>query len=71
MRKTTQKFIKDHARRGWAIDVTNDSNAITEPYEKIAFSMGVYGCNGLLLRGLLSGNYYAICSRSSALFYYL
>lgn len=70
MRRTTQKFIKNHVRRGWAIDVTNDSNAIKEPFEKIAFSVGLYGCNGLLLRGH-SGQLYAVTARTTAIFLYL
>ena len=71
MIKTTQKVIRSFVSQGLALDITNQVEKIAEPVTREAFSRGVYGCNGLLLRGLLSGNYYAICSRSSALFYYL
>ena len=71
MKKTTQKHIRSFVSQGVAVDITNQVGKLGEPYTKEAFSKGVYGCNGLLLRGLLTGQYYAVCSRSSNLFYYL
>lgn len=72
MKKVTQKYIKDYIRNGMAIDITNSSDldVIQEPYEKEAYSVGVYGINGGLLRGLNTGNFYAIVGRSTILFRY-
>ena len=58
MRKYTQKELKNMVALGMAEDVTRANN---EDYEKIikredylskvGYSSGVYGCNGMLLRG--------------------
>lgn len=58
MRKYTQKELKNMVALGMVEDVTRANN---EDYEKIikkedylsqiGYSSGVYGCNGMLLRG--------------------
>lgn len=40
-------------------------------YSKIAYSRGVYGINGALLRDDETGQLYAIIGRSSTLFYFV
>ena len=34
---------------------------------KVGYSSGVYGCNGMLLRGK-SGQLYAVCARTTAIY---
>lgn len=75
MRKYTQKELKNMVALGMAEDVTRANN---EDYEKIikredylsklGYSSGVYGCNGMLLRGYKTGGYYAVTSRTLAIF---
>ena len=57
-------------KNGLAIDITTagDRNAIPENYEKIGVLRGVYGLNGMLLKGLETGKLYAITARSTAIF---
>ena len=69
MEKTTQKNIKKMIQAGLAKEVTTSAE-IAERFDRVAYSAGIYGANGLILRGA-SGQYYAISSRCSALFYYL
>lgn len=71
MKKQTQKFIKDMVRINLATDITTaDTASYIHIDEKIFYSVGVYGVNGLLFRGT-DGNLYAITARSSQLFRYL
>lgn len=35
---------------------------------QVGYSSGVYGCNGMLLRGHETGVYYAVTSRTLAIF---
>ena len=66
MLKVTQKEIKEFP----AIDITlwDDEKLATLPnVEEIAYSMGIYGCNGTLLHGA-DGKFYKITSRSTNLF---
>lgn len=66
MLKVTQKEIKDFP----AINVTtwNEAKLAELPsVEEIAYSVGVYGCNGKLLHGT-DGKFYKITSRSTNLF---
>ena len=69
MEKVTQKFLESLVLSGAAVDVTRavDYDAIPERYEKVGYSGGVNGCNGLLLRGE-SGTLYAVTRRSTAIF---
>ena len=64
--KTTLKEIKAHP----AIDVTawNEEQLEALPHlDEIAYSVGVYGCNGKLFIGT-DGKFYKITSRSTNLF---
>lgn len=66
MLKVTQKEIKEFP----ATDITKWSNeklAELPSVDEIAYSMGVYGCNGKLLHGT-NGEFYKITSRSTNLF---
>ena len=69
MEKTTQKNIKKMIRAGQAKEITTSAE-ISERFDRVAYSRGIYGVNGLVMRGE-SGQYYAIPLRCSALFYYL
>lgn len=71
MQKYTQKQLRNLVASGVAVDLTNSgSNQIPEAYKQIGFAAGVYGCNGLLFRGLDSGRLYAITARTTAIFIY-
>ena len=66
MLKTTQKEIKKFP----ATDITTWRDKKTQDLprlEEIAFSIGVYGCNGKLFHGA-DGKFYKITSRSTNLF---
>ena len=63
--------LKRLVRAGIAQDITNGGEVVTEQLEKIAYSCGIYGVNGALLRGRESGTLYAITSRSTALFHFI
>ncbi len=69
MKRYTQKEIESYVKMGLAVDITTAHNpgAIPERYDKIGYSSGVNGGNGLLLRGE-SGTLYAITRRTTALF---
>lgn len=66
MLKVTQKEIKNFP----AIDITtwSDEKLTGLPnVEEIAYSIGLYGCNGKLLHGT-NGEFYKITSRSTNIF---
>ena len=75
MHKYIQKELKNMVALGMAEDVTRAND---EDYEKIikredylsqvGYSSGVYGCNGMLLRGYKTGGYYAVTLRTSAIY---
>lgn len=67
MEKTTLKELKRLVNIGAAELI--EYVTISGRYDKIAFSSGVYGVNGLLIKS--EGKLYAIIGRCSALFYYL
>lgn len=68
MKKYTIRQLKELVKIGAAIDVTDaiSTTAIPEWYDKIGYSRGINGINGLLRRGK-SGKLYAITSRSTAI----
>lgn len=75
MKKYTQKQLKNLVLEGLAIDITYGTNETRSELEKtegyytqIGYSAGVYGCNGMLLKGNKTGTLYAITSRSTAIF---
>ena len=66
MLKVTQKEIREFS----ATDITRWSNeklAELPSVDEIAYSVGVYGCNGKLLHGT-DGKFYKITSRITNLF---
>lgn len=70
MRKYAQKELKELINDGYAIDITysRDRSAIAEEYNQVGYSSGIYGCNGLLLQGLESGNLCAVAGRTRAIY---
>ena len=70
MEKYTIKQLKSIVNSGAAIDVTYSSKKsdIPESYAQIGYSAGIYGCNGMLLRGCTSGKLYAVTSRTTAIY---
>lgn len=76
--KVARKVIREYVASGDATDITNisfdDANKLRDDegwLDTEMYSMGVYGCNGCLLRGHNTGNRYAITNRSSSLFYFI
>jgi hypothetical protein len=69
MEKMTQKELKRLVRVGAAKDITDSSSRsnIPEGYSQVGYSSGIYGCNGMLLRGE-SGQLYAVTGRTSAIY---
>lgn len=75
MKKYTQKELKKLVALGVAEDIThgdNDTRRELEEkegfYTQIGYSAGVYGCNGMLLKGHKTGTLYAITARTTAIF---
>lgn len=69
MEKVTLKELRRLVRNGSAEKIT-ESKQITEGTTRIAYSSGVYGVNGALLRGDKTNRLYAIIGRIPALFFY-
>lgn len=75
MKKYTQKELKNLVALGVAEDIThgdNDTRRELEEkegfYTQIGYSAGVYGCNGMLLKGHKTGTLYAITARTTAIY---
>lgn len=70
MEKYTQKQLKNLVATGAAIDVSRAKSTkdIPEYYSQIGYSKGLYGCSGMLFKGLESGKLYAITSRTQAIY---
>lgn len=75
MTKYTQKELKNLVALGAAEDITHGDNKTRETieakegfYTQIGYSSGVYGCNGMLLKGNKTGTLYAITGRTTAIF---
>ena len=70
MEKYTIKQLKSLVNSGAAVDVTHSSKRsdIPESYTQIGYASGLYGCNGILLRGCTSGKLYAVTSRTTAIY---
>lgn len=75
MTKYTQKQLREMVRYGIAVDVSNADNALREQLEakegylsQIGYASGVYGCNGMLLKGYNTGTLYAVTSRTQAIY---
>lgn len=69
MVKYTKKQLREYVRLGLAVDLTEaEPEKIPAHYEKIGYSVGVYGLNGGLIWDNVNGGYYVILARSSNLF---
>ena len=70
MEKYTIKQLKSLVSNGAAVDVTYSSKKsdIPESYSQIGYAAGLYGCNGMLLRGCTSGKLYAVTGRTMAIY---
>ena len=75
--KVTKKTIKEFVKNGEATDITkisfNDASKLRADegwLDTEFYSMGVYGCNGCVLKGHNTGNRYAITDRTQALFFF-
>ena len=69
MEKYTNKQLKNLVSEGIAIDVTHSSSKsdIPERYTQVGYACGLYGCNGMLLKGE-SGKLYAVTGRTTAIY---
>ena len=70
MEKYTKKQLVNLVRTGAAIDVTyaKKQSDIPEQYTQIGYASGIYGCNGMLLKGCETGRLYAVTSRTTAIY---
>jgi hypothetical protein len=73
--KTTQKAIRSYLTLTGSVDCTrwsipdfNSHNASEGGFDQVAYSIGTYGRNGLVMQGRKTGKFYVVQSRSSALF---
>lgn len=73
--KTTLKDIRRYVTTNAATDLTkknfSDIDAIRVAecgFETVAYSAGVYGVTGVLVKGNTTGKLYAVTARTSALF---
>ena len=69
MEKYTVKQLKSLVSNGVAKDVTYSSKKrdIPESYAQVGYASGLYGCNGMLLKGE-SGQLYAVTGRTTAIY---
>ena len=69
MEKYTIKQLKSLVNNGIAIDITyaHERKVIPESYSQVGYSCGIYGCNGMLLKGA-SGQLYAVTGRTTAVY---
>ena len=70
MEKYTIKQLKSLVNSGAAIDVTyaKEKSDIPESYTQVGYASGLYGCNGLLLKGYDTGKLYAVAGRTTAIY---
>lgn len=75
MERYTQKQLKNLVNTGAAVDITRGNNETREQiineeeyYTQIGYSAGVYGYNGMLLKGHKTGKLYAITNTTSAIY---
>ena len=75
MERYTQKKLKNLVNTGVAVDITRGDNETRsqiindeEYYTQIGYSAGVYGCNGMLLKGHKTGKLYAITNTTNAIY---
>ena len=68
MEKILQREIKNGVRAGYFTDITNASGKDLPNFydvDTIAYSVGIYGINGGLLRNRQTGEIYAITCRAT------
>ena len=70
MYKTTQGAIKQGVRMGVYKSIEEAPRDLMQYAEKIAYSSGIYGISGGVIRATNTGEFYAITSRSGDLFRY-
>ncbi len=73
MFKTTQKELRSFIRMGYAKDYTNATQAEIKELEKkclnrLAYSAGVYGMNGILVEDYETGEKYIVIGRGINLY---
>ena len=75
MRKYTQKELRNMVALNMAESITyageEERTKILEKegyLSQVGYSSGIYGCNGVLFQGHNSGTYYAITSRTQAIY---
>ena len=70
MEKYTIKQLKGLVNSGAAIDVTyaKKQSDIPESYTQVGYASGLYGCNGMLLKGCDTGKLYAVTGRTTAIY---
>ena len=75
MRRYTQKELRELVNTGIAVDIskgtleTRQQLLEKEEYlEQIGYSAGMYGCNGKLLQGDKTGQWYVVVGRSQAIY---
>lgn len=75
--KVSRKTIREFVNNGEAKDISHisldDSKKLVNKegwLDTELYSMGLYGCNGILFRGHNTGNRYAITDRTQAIFYF-
>ena len=70
MEKYTQKQLKNLVKTCAAIDVSYSKSTkdIPELYTQIGYAAGLYGCSGMLFKGIESGKLYAVTSRTQAIY---
>lgn len=73
--KLSQKNIKEIVNRKLAIDITYLTDKEIQEikvnegwFNELGYSLGIYGCNGILLQGNKTKQLYAIASRTSAMY---
>lgn len=73
--KLKLKDIKEIGKRAGAVDLTYLTDEEIRKYKKdekwfneLGYSMGVYGCNGVLLQGKQTKTLYVITARTGALY---
>lgn len=73
--KTTLKEIRRYVATNAAEDLTRKTFAEIETirkaegcFEQVAYSAGLYGCTGVLVKGYTTGKLYAVTARTSALY---
>ena len=71
MERTTQRELKSMVALGMAHPPNNYDEIPASELDTIRMSFGKYGMNGALLQHRETGEFYAITSRSSTLFYYV